>query len=124
MWTTSTTQVWPLLVDYFYRDSITITQHNVCPLLALSRQLLVTPVCHFCTEFIGQHLTTANCISYLRQAERYHLHDIQQQAVALAAQGDEGVELVGVGGVEVVALVKKHIVLGVEWMQLKAVVAQ
>lgn len=86
-------QVWPLLVDYFYRDTITISQDNVCALLALSRQLLVAPVCQYCTEFVAQHLTTANCIAYLRQAEKYQLHDIQQQAVVLAAQGvsEEGV---------------------------------
>lgn len=83
-------QVWPLLVDYFYKDRITISQDNACALLALSRQLLVGPVCQYCTEFVSQHLTTGNCISYLRQAEKYQLHDIQQQAVALAAQGAAG----------------------------------
>jgi hypothetical protein len=81
-------QVWPLLVDYFYRDSITIAEDNVCALLALSRQLLVGPVCQYCSDFVAQHLTTGNCITYLRQAEKYQLHDIQQQAVALAAQGE------------------------------------
>jgi hypothetical protein len=81
-------QVWPMLVDYFYRDSITIAEDNVCALLALSRQLLVVPVCQYCSDFVAQHLTTGNCIAYLRQAERYQLHDIQQQAVALAAQGE------------------------------------
>lgn len=81
-------QVWPMLVDYFYRDSITISQDNVCALLALSRQLLVGPVCQYCSDFVAQHLTTGNCIAYLRQAEKYQLHDIQQQAVALAAQGE------------------------------------
>jgi hypothetical protein len=80
-------QVWPMLVDYFYKDSITISQDTVCALLALSRQLLVSPVCQYCSDFVAQHLTTSNCIDYLRQAEKYQLHDIQQQAVALAAQG-------------------------------------
>jgi hypothetical protein len=76
-----------MLVDYFYKDSISISQDTVCALLALSRQLLVLPVCQYCSDFVAQHLTTSNCIDYLRQAEKYQLHDIQQQAVALAAQG-------------------------------------
>lgn len=74
-------------MDYFYSDKITISSDNACALLALSRQLLVAPVCQYCTEFVSQQLTTGNCISYLRKAEKYQLHDIQQQAVALAAQG-------------------------------------
>jgi hypothetical protein len=36
--------VWPLLVDFFYRDIITICESNCVALLALSRQLLVASV--------------------------------------------------------------------------------
>lgn len=84
-------------MDYFYRDSITISQDNVCALLALSRQLLVLPVAAYCADYVAAHLSTSNCIYYLRQAEKYHIHDIQQQAVALAAQGGWGC----VGGLKV-----------------------
>lgn len=92
--------MWPRLVDYFYRDSITISQDNVCALLALSRQLLVTAVANYCTEYVAEHLSTSNCIDYLRQAEKYHIHDIQQQAVALAAQGGFKAKGVVPGGKE------------------------
>jgi hypothetical protein len=81
-------QVWPLLVDYFYRDSITISEENVLALLSLSRQLLVSSVDQYCLEFISQHLSTANCISYLRGTVKHNIHDIQEQCVALAAQGN------------------------------------
>jgi hypothetical protein len=80
-------QVWPLLVDYFYRDSITINEGNALALLSLSRQLLVSSVDAYCLEFIGQHLDTSNCIRYLRKAVKHNISDIQQQCVALAAQG-------------------------------------
>lgn len=80
-------EVWPLLVDYFYRDSITINEGNALALLALSRQLLVTSVDSYCLEFVTQHLDTANCITYLRKAVKYNISDIQQQCIALAAQG-------------------------------------
>lgn len=80
-------QVWPLLVDYFYKDSITVNEGNALALLSLSRQLLVSSVDAYCLEFIGQHLHTSNCIRYLRKAVKHNISDIQQQCVALAAQG-------------------------------------
>ncbi|WIA22823.1 hypothetical protein OEZ86_009773 [Tetradesmus obliquus] len=79
--------VWPLLVDYFYKDSITVNEGNALALLSLSRQLLVSSVDAYCLEFIGQHLHTSNCIRYLRKAVKHNISDIQQQCVALAAQG-------------------------------------
>jgi hypothetical protein len=86
--------VWPLLVDYFYRDSITVNEGNALALLSLSRQLLVSSVDAYCLEFIGQHLDTYNCIRYLRKAVKHNISDIQQQCVALAAQGAVGIACV------------------------------
>lgn len=83
-------QVWPLLVDYFYQDSITVSEGNVLALLALSRQLLVSSVDEYCQDFIREHLDTSNCISYLHKAVKYNISDIQQQCIALAAQGALG----------------------------------
>lgn len=59
--------VWPLVVDYFYSDSITVDEGNACALLALSRQLLISQLDGFCTDFLQRHLSTPNCLSYLRQ---------------------------------------------------------
>jgi hypothetical protein len=84
-------QVWPLLVDYFYRDSITVSEGNALALLSLSRQLLISSVDAYCLEFIGQHLDTYNCIRYLRKAVKHNISDIQQQCVALTAQGAGGI---------------------------------
>lgn len=84
-------QVWPTLVDYFYTDSITLAEDNVVALLALARQLLVHSVDDFCGDFVTRHLSTHNCLAYLRQAVKYHTGDIQQQCVALAAQGEHAV---------------------------------
>lgn len=82
-------QVWPSLVDYFYQDSLTISEGNVLALLALSRQLLVSSVDQYCLDFVQEHLNTSNCISYLHKAVKYNITDIQQQCIALAAQGDQ-----------------------------------
>jgi hypothetical protein len=90
--------VWPLLVDYFYRDSITVNEGNALALLSLSRQLLVSSVDAYCLEFIGQHLDTYNCIRYLRKAVKHNISDIQQQCVALAAQGALGIACVACNG--------------------------
>eukprot|EP00882_Tetradesmus_deserticola_P021830 GHRQ01023637.1.p1 GENE.GHRQ01023637.1~~GHRQ01023637.1.p1 ORF type:complete len:189 (+),score=70.61 GHRQ01023637.1:125-691(+) len=79
--------VWPLLVDYFYRDSIAVNEGNALALLSLSRQLLVSSVDAYCLDFVRQHLHTSNCIRYLRKAVTHNISDIQQQCVALAAQG-------------------------------------
>lgn len=76
-------------MDYFYEDSITISEGNVCALLALSRQLLVASVDGYCIDFVDQHLSTTNCIAYLRQAVKYNIADIQQRAITLAAQGEK-----------------------------------
>jgi Na+/citrate or Na+/malate symporter len=56
------TQVWPLLVDYFYRDSLTISEHNVCALLALSRQLLVASVDQYCLDFLQVCVCVCACV--------------------------------------------------------------
>lgn len=71
-------------MDYFYKDAITISQDNVCALLALSRQLLVAPVCQYCSEFVAQQLTTGNCIAYLRQVRVVVAHTCRAQGCALA----------------------------------------
>jgi hypothetical protein len=47
----------------------------------------VSSVDAYCLDFIGQHLNTSNCIRYLRKAVKHNISDIQQQCVALAAQG-------------------------------------
>eukprot|EP00879_Flechtneria_rotunda_P007104 GHRR01007456.1.p1 GENE.GHRR01007456.1~~GHRR01007456.1.p1 ORF type:complete len:342 (+),score=91.99 GHRR01007456.1:269-1294(+) len=80
-------EVWPIMVDYFYRDEIMVSEATVLPLLALSRQLLVSAVDRYCLDFVSQHLSTSNCISYLRQAVKCNIQDTQQQCITLAARG-------------------------------------
>eukprot|EP00879_Flechtneria_rotunda_P030061 GHRR01032588.1.p2 GENE.GHRR01032588.1~~GHRR01032588.1.p2 ORF type:complete len:107 (-),score=28.56 GHRR01032588.1:378-698(-) len=75
------------MVDYFYRDEIMVSEATVLPLLALSRQLLVSAVDRYCLDFVSQHLSTSNCISYLRQAVKCNIQDTQQQCITLAARG-------------------------------------
>ncbi len=81
----------PAQCEFFYTDSIHITESNVMPLLALARQLLVGTVDSYCTDFVAQRLGVPNCLRYLRQAVTFQLSDIQKDCVTLAAQGAHGV---------------------------------
>lgn len=80
-------EVWPMLVDYFYTDLITVTEDNVLAVMALSRQLLVASVDGYCCNFINERLNVSNCISYLRQAVKYNIDNVQKDCIALAAKG-------------------------------------
>lgn len=80
-------EAWPVLIDYFYSDTIVISESNVIGLLALARQLLVTTVDGYCMDFIHQKLNIDNCFQYLRESVKYSIHDLQRDCVKLAAKG-------------------------------------
>ncbi|KAG1655220.1 hypothetical protein FOA52_008896 [Chlamydomonas sp. UWO 241] len=82
-----TTAAWPQLVEFFYTDALTISNDNVLPLLALARQLMVPAVDAACMDFIAQRLSPSTCLSYLREAVQYNLHELQRECVVLAAKG-------------------------------------
>lgn len=77
---------WPALVDYFYTDCVTVTDANVFPLLALSRQLLVPAVDGFCRDYLARGLCLDTCVSYLAECVRHGLDDLQADCVCLLAK--------------------------------------
>eukprot|EP00195_Chlamydomonas_chlamydogama_P009877 CAMPEP_0202904554 /NCGR_PEP_ID=MMETSP1392-20130828/29972_1 /ASSEMBLY_ACC=CAM_ASM_000868 /TAXON_ID=225041 /ORGANISM="Chlamydomonas chlamydogama, Strain SAG 11-48b" /LENGTH=535 /DNA_ID=CAMNT_0049592221 /DNA_START=68 /DNA_END=1672 /DNA_ORIENTATION=+ len=78
---------WEQLVEYFYTDTLLITDDNVLPLMALSRQLLIPTVDSYCIDYVKARLKPENCLKYLRDAVQYNLHDLQYESTTLAARG-------------------------------------
>ncbi|GIM11164.1 hypothetical protein Vretimale_14707 [Volvox reticuliferus] len=77
---------WPTLVDFFYTDRVRLDGVNVLPLLALARQLLVSELDAYCTDYVSGHLHAGNCLAHLRASVRFTFHDLHAECTALAAQ--------------------------------------
>ncbi|KAL6744753.1 hypothetical protein V8C86DRAFT_3006711 [Haematococcus lacustris] len=78
---------WPWVLDYFYTDRVTLDSARVLPLLALARQLLISCLEGYCTDFLNARLDTDSCLRFLRVAVQQGLHDVAQRCAALAAAG-------------------------------------
>lgn len=96
----ATTPAWPALLEFFYTDRVQVDDVSVLPLLALARQLLVSELDAYCTDYVSGRLCAANCLSLLRAAVRFALQDLQQQCVALAAQSGSAFRSLGAGMLE------------------------
>lgn len=79
--------VWEQLVSYFYSDKLHLDDNNVMAMLSLARQLMVHSVDSYCLSFVRERLSCENCLSYLREAVRYGIFDLQKDCIALCAQG-------------------------------------
>ncbi|GIL61430.1 hypothetical protein Vafri_15878 [Volvox africanus] len=77
---------WPTLVDYFYTDRVRLDGVNALPLLALARQLMVSELDAYCTDYVSGILCAGNCLAHLRASVRFAFHDLHAECAALAAQ--------------------------------------
>ncbi|KAG2447529.1 hypothetical protein HYH02_007453 [Chlamydomonas schloesseri] len=76
---------WPLLVNYFYTEEITLTDANVLALFAASRELLIPAIQDFCADFAQNSLEPSNALSFLRQAVQYNCDAFRTSCVSLVA---------------------------------------
>ncbi|PNW73103.1 hypothetical protein CHLRE_14g618900v5 [Chlamydomonas reinhardtii] len=76
---------WPLLIEYFYTEEITLTDANVLALFAASRELLIPAIQDFCADFAQNSLEPSNALSFLRQAVQYNCDAFRTSCVTLVA---------------------------------------
>ncbi|KAG2425797.1 hypothetical protein HXX76_013422 [Chlamydomonas incerta] len=76
---------WPLLIDYFYTEEITLTDANVLALFAASRELLIPAIQDFCADFAQNSLEPSNALSFLRQAVQYNCDAFRTSCATLVA---------------------------------------
>ncbi|GFR50587.1 hypothetical protein Agub_g12861 [Astrephomene gubernaculifera] len=78
--------IWPLLIEYFYTEEITLTDSNVLALFAASRELLIPAIQDYCSDFTQSSLEASNAIQFLSQAVQYNCEQFRASCVALVAQ--------------------------------------
>lgn len=79
--------VWPDMMEYFYTEELTLTDENVLPLLAMSRELMVPKIQEFCADYAQSSLEPSNAIHYLNQAVQFNCDSFRESCVALVAEG-------------------------------------
>ncbi|GLI64801.1 hypothetical protein VaNZ11_008207 [Volvox africanus] len=81
-----TGNTWPLLIEYFYTEEITLTDTNVLALFAASRELMIPAIQDYCADFAQSSLDSSNAIQFLSQAVQYNCDQFRSSCVTLVAQ--------------------------------------
>ena len=64
------------VLDAIYTGELSLSEENVCDVLAVASQLQLMEIVTFCDRFLVSNVSPENCLSFLSVAEKYDLVEV------------------------------------------------